>query len=219
MNNPQFPTSGNGYGGGYYPKNDVNDSINVDNFLWLATNGGVIKINQITRDFTKYTKENSGLPSNEVETIAVNQQSAKWIGTYGHRIAFMNEEEDKWVAIPYDLSLFEDDTVDDNGKILLGGDKDNWLRTNYIHFDKNSRKWSGPFNPIKDGQPFNVLFIRDIEGGIEISGNYKRGYEPPVDNLEIYRLSSVISADDSNWQMMTEVPVEEPVVEEIPAEE
>ncbi len=220
---PQTSNANGYYGNADYDKHQINDSISLGNFLWLATSNGVIKINQTTRERTHYTKENSNLPDNQVETIATNQKAARWIGTYGNRIAFINEDE-KWEVVPYDLTLFEEGTIEENGKVLIKGDKDNWLRTNFIHFDINDTLWvgtsiglfklqyeakktiwKGPFNPIdRIEHPLNVLFIRDVEGGIEISGNFgKRGYEKPIGNVKAYRLPNVISVEDTDWRAMT----------------
>lgn len=218
-----------------YSNKNVNDSISIGNYLWLATGQGVIKINQTTRERTHYTTENSDIPANEVESIAANQQRDIWIGTYGRSAAFMNDDE-KWEAIPYTSDLFDEDTkITEDGKVLIGGKEDNWLRTNYIHFDINDTLWvgtsigllklqyeggepvwKGPFNPT--GDPLNVLFIRDVERGLEISGNYgKRGYEEPIGDIKTYLLPNVIS--DTDWRVMAEeVPTDPAVAEEITAE-
>lgn len=224
-------TNGNGYYGS--ETNDkVNDSISIGNYLWLATGKGVIKINQTTRERKEYTTENSNIPANEVESIAVNQRAAIVIGTYGNRVATMNEEADKWEAIPYTSDLFDEDTkITENGKVLIGGDENNWLRTNFVHFDTNDTlwvgtsigllrlqnieepKWEGPFNPADTEEPLNVLFIRDVERGIEISGNYgKRGYEQPIEDIKTYLLPNMISNTD--WRV-EELPKEPAVEEEI----
>ncbi len=234
-------SNGNGYYGN--ETNDkVNDSINIGNYLWLATGKGVIKINQTTRERTEYTKENSNVPSNEVESIAANQRADIWIGTYGNRVAVMEQGKDEWKAIPYTSHLFDEKTeITEDGKVLIGGDEDNWLRTNFIHFDVNDTlwvgtsvgllkllqegekfKWDGPFNPaVETEAPFNVLFIRDVENGIEISGNFgKRGYyDVKAEEIKTYVLPSAISADNTNWRAMTEeVPTPEIVLEEIEEE-
>lgn len=222
---------------GYYGYEDkVNDAISIGNFLWLATSKGVVKINQTTRKRTEY-KEDS-IPSNEVESIAANKKRDIWIGTYGKRMAFMDKDSDKWVDVPYDLNLFKhiEGTVEKDGKVLLGGKEEDWLRTNYIHFDANDTlwvgtsigllklqyeegkpTWDGPFNPNAGTEgPFNVLFIGDVEGGIEISGNYgKRGYEKPVEGIKIYRLPSTISAEDTNWRAMSQEVVVEEIITEV----
>jgi len=230
-------THGNGYydnnnsnEDSYYDNDNVNDSISIGNYLWLATGKGVIKINQTTRERTRYTTDNSDIPANEVESITANQRAGIWIGTYGSRVAFMNDEE-KWEAIPYTSDLFEEGTIEKEGKVYIGGDEDNWLRTNFIHFDVNDtlwvgtsigllklkntgeeRKWEGPFNPTE--KPLNVLFIRDVERGIEISGNYgKRGYEQPIGEIKTYLLPNVIS--DTDWRAMEESPTDPAVEEEI----
>jgi len=221
-----------GYKTNYEVNDKVNDSISIGNYLWLATGKGVIKINQTTRERTEYNTENSDIPANEVESIAASQRGKPVIGTYGNRVAVMNEEADKWEAIPYTSDLFEEGTVEKEGKMYIGGDKDNWLRTNYIHFDVNDTlwvgtsvgllklqnmgeesKWEGPFNPADTEDPLNVLFIRDVERGIEISGNYgKRGYEEPIGDIKTYLLPNVIS--DTDWRATTKEVPTDPVVEE-----
>lgn len=200
-----------------YGNNHVNDSISIGNYLWLATANGVIRINQTTRKQIDYNTENSDIPADEVESIAANQKDIVWIGTYGRQAAFMNEDE-KWEAVPYTLDLFEEGTTEDDGKILLGGDKENWLRTNFIHFDINDTLWvgtsvgllklqyddekpvwKGPFNPADVEEPLNVLFIKDVERGLEISGNFgKKGYEEPIGEVKTYILPNIIS--DTDWQ-------------------
>jgi len=205
-----------------YDINSVNDSISIGNYLWLATKKGVIKINQTTRERTEYTTKNSDIPSNEVESIAANRGGGMTIGTYGRSAAFMNDDG-KWEAIPYTSNLFDEKTeIKEDGRVFIGGDEDNWLRTNFIHFDINDtlwvgtsegllklqdtgkeRKWEGPFNPADREEPLNVLFIRDVERGIEISGNYgKRGYEQPIEDIKTYLLPNIVS--DTDWRAMTE---------------
>jgi len=80
-------------------------------------------------------------------------------------------------------------------------------------------KWEGPFNPTDIEKPFNVLFIRDVENGIEISGNFgKRGYETPVEDIKTYILPSVISIDVASWRATEKVATNETVLEEIEGE-
>jgi len=51
------------------------------NFVWVGTTVGLVKINKITRETIFYDKTNSGLPSNYVKAIAIDNMGVKWIGT------------------------------------------------------------------------------------------------------------------------------------------
>ena len=52
-------------------------------YLWVGTNGGLVKLNKLTGEFIVYEKWNSGLPNNYVRAIAIDGQGNKWIGTGG----------------------------------------------------------------------------------------------------------------------------------------
>jgi ligand-binding sensor domain-containing protein len=52
-------------------------------YLWVGTNGGLVKLNKLTGEFIVYGKWNSGLPINDVRAIAIDGQGNKWIGTVG----------------------------------------------------------------------------------------------------------------------------------------
>lgn len=180
---------------GFYDddKVKVNDVLKLGNILWLATSNGVTKINQTNRERVEYTEEH--LPARNVESIAANSYNVIWIGTYGRGMA-VQDNDDKWIPVKYNVESFrKHNAVEKDGKILLEGDEEKWLRTNFIHIDANDTLWigtsagvlqlqytpgkepvwKGPFNP-KDGV-LNVLFIQDIPRGIEIIGNFgEQGY-------------------------------------------
>ncbi|MDA3844053.1 MAG: hypothetical protein PF588_06770 [Candidatus Kapabacteria bacterium] len=50
-------------------------------FLWIGTNGGLVKIHKTTSEKTFYNTYNSGLPSNNIKAIAIDRQGNKWIVT------------------------------------------------------------------------------------------------------------------------------------------
>lgn len=208
--------------GSYYGTDDVkvNDVLKIDNILWLATSKGVTKIDQVTRKRVEYTKEQ--LPDSNVESIAVSKGGIIWIGTYGRGMAV--QEDDKWIPIKYLTTDFGDEAVEKDGKILLDGTKDSWLRTNFIHIDSNDTLWvgtsagvlqlqyksgedpvwTGPFNP-QDGV-LNVLFITDIPRGIEITGNFDRKgyYTEGKSEMKTYRLYNTIPAENGSWRPLIE---------------
>ena len=62
-------------------QNHINDFAMEGNYLWIATDGGVVKFNTSDQSHTLYTTVD-GLVSNYVTTIAVDKTGAKWFGTY-----------------------------------------------------------------------------------------------------------------------------------------
>lgn len=212
----------------------VNDVLKLGNILWLATSNGVTKINQTNRERVEYTEEH--LPAKNVESIASNSSNVIWIGTYGRGMA-VQDDDDKWIPVKYTEELFaKHNAVEKDGKILLEGDEERWLRTNFIHIDANDTlwigtsagvlqlqytpgeepQWIGPFNP-EDGV-LNVLFIKDIDRGIEITGNFgEQGYPYNEEEssqgyygtnqspgMRTYRLYNTIPAENGSWKPLEE---------------
>jgi len=225
------------YATSYYDDDSVqvNDVLKLGNILWLATSNGVTKINQTTRKRVEYTEAH--LPDKNVESIAASKADVIWIGTYGRGMA-VQDDDDKWIPVKYIKELFGENTIEKDGKILIEGDEDRWLRTNFIHIDPDDTLWigtsagvlqlqyksgeepiwKGPFNPEGD-KALNVLFIQDIERGIEIIGNFgEQGY--PYNNEEestqdyygtdespgvkTYRLYNTIPTQNGSWQPLEE---------------
>jgi|YNPMSStandDraft_2_1061718.scaffolds.fasta_scaffold00145_13 hypothetical protein len=62
--------------------NYVNSIAEEGNYLWIGSDGGgLIKLDKRNGQFYVYTTLNSGLPSQFVQTIAIDKQGVKWIGT------------------------------------------------------------------------------------------------------------------------------------------
>ena len=65
-----------------------------DGTLWVGTvEGGLNALAPGSRNFTHYTKANSGLPHNSVSTLAADNRGNLWIGTWGTGIAVMNLQQ------------------------------------------------------------------------------------------------------------------------------
>ena len=68
------------------------DDINViemeNDFVWVGTDGGLVKINRITGNTIFFDKINSGLPSNYVNCIAIDELGNKWIGAQNGLVKF-----------------------------------------------------------------------------------------------------------------------------------
>ena len=50
--------------------------------IWTGTNGGLVKIDKTSGETTFYNRANSGLPDNEVYSIAINGRREQVIGYY-----------------------------------------------------------------------------------------------------------------------------------------
>lgn len=65
-----------------------------DGTLWVGTvEGGLNALAPGSRNFTRYTMANSGLPHNSVSTLAADNRGNLWIGTWGAGIAVMNLQQ------------------------------------------------------------------------------------------------------------------------------
>ena len=60
------------------------------NFIWVCTEGGLVRLNKINGDIITYTKTNSGLPDNNVTAVIVDAGGVKWIGTAEGGLAKFN---------------------------------------------------------------------------------------------------------------------------------
>ena len=52
-----------------------------EEYLWVGGDGGLTKMDRHTGEMTYYNNANSGLPGNQVLTIAIDEDNIKWIGT------------------------------------------------------------------------------------------------------------------------------------------
>jgi hypothetical protein len=54
-----------------------------DNFIWAGTTTGLAKINKNSNEIILYDNSNSGLPTNNIYALAIDNSGYKWIGTNG----------------------------------------------------------------------------------------------------------------------------------------
>ncbi|MCX7762036.1 MAG: hypothetical protein N2252_04250 [Candidatus Kryptonium sp.] len=57
------------------------------NYVWVGTTGGLVRLDKTTGAMTFYNRANSGLPDNSVQSIAIDKQGNKWIGTWDGGLA------------------------------------------------------------------------------------------------------------------------------------
>src|SRR5437773_12562668 len=50
-------------------------------YLWIGTEGGLVKFNKVTNEKIFFNCSNSGLPSNRINALAFDTNGNLWIGT------------------------------------------------------------------------------------------------------------------------------------------
>lgn len=65
----------------YTTTETIFDIISVGDNLWLGGNGGLVKFNKTTEEFTYYTKGNANLPGNNIRAVDIDSLGYIWIGT------------------------------------------------------------------------------------------------------------------------------------------
>ncbi len=53
-----------------------------DNCIWVGTTGGLVKIDNTSDSTTFFNKANSGLPADRIFSIAIDDRTNMWIGTW-----------------------------------------------------------------------------------------------------------------------------------------
>jgi ligand-binding sensor domain-containing protein len=110
----------------------VNDFVEQGNYLWLATNYGVTRLNKEDLSTDVWTTDNSNLTSNHIMSITVDAQQGIWIGTYDLDIALWNGND--WEVSSLPKSLSGDLPTDNLYCIEFDQDNNLWLgNQNGIH--------------------------------------------------------------------------------------
>jgi ligand-binding sensor domain-containing protein len=73
--NPEWITYSNG--------NLIRSIVIEGDYIWVGTSTGLVKLNKTTGEPVFYNTSNSGLPGNDVRSLAIDGSGNKWIGTNG----------------------------------------------------------------------------------------------------------------------------------------
>lgn len=95
-----YAVSQTSYSVNYTNGNRVVCSVIESDYMWLGTNGGLVKMNRATQQKTFYNVSNSGLPDNFITCIAIDSQGVKWIGTPSDLVRF---DGSNWTVFHIDL--------------------------------------------------------------------------------------------------------------------
>ena len=101
--------------------NYINDIAIEGDYIWCATNGGVVRWDSRDGTYVKYTAAD-GLAGTKVLSVAVDTDNVKWFGTSGNGVSRF--DGDTWTTFDTDDGLI-DGTVHD---IVCDGDDVSWFR-------------------------------------------------------------------------------------------
>lgn len=185
----------------YLKPSKVNDFFEEEEQVWVATDGGIFKINLLDHTVEHWTKFSAGLPSDQVEKIARHPQTGQmFIGTYDVGIAF--QTPGGWTTIPYPEELVQNQNTtltycfewDVSGRLWVGTNK------GLLRFEEDNWIVLG-----QDG-PTQFLFQvwemeKDLDGNVLAAGNVLAKIEgdsisvlTPVDFVDTESLFSYSSA-------------------------
>ena len=161
------------------------------NYIWAGTSDGLVKIDKISSVPNFYDKSNSGLPDNDVRSIAIDGSGNVWIGTCGG-------------LAKYDGTNWTTYTTSNSGL------PDNQVMS--IAIDRSDNKWIGCYTDwtgiyggglVKfDGtnwtiyNPSNSGLLSNFTSSIAIDDN---------DNEWLGTDSGLVRFDGTNWKTYTKV--------------
>ena len=135
----------------YYSFEDVYSIAEEGDYIWIGTDGGLIKINKITDYMLIYNIDNSSLPSNSIRCIDIDKFGNKWIVTDKGLVKFNGSE---WIVYN-DLTsgyciAIDKDNIKWIGTVegVLKYDDSNWIQYTEtgqhvynIVIDESGTKW------------------------------------------------------------------------------
>ena len=121
----------------YTYSDQIRDIAEEGNFLWLATNGGLVKLNKLTGETEFFNRSNAGFFSLDVRAIAVDGNGDKWIGAYNSGLVKFDGNHSE---------VFSNSAINDNTNYPISIDKNNvvWFGPNLSSFDGNNWLAHGP---------------------------------------------------------------------------
>lgn len=137
-------------------------TANEGDWLWIGTDGGLVKLNKSTNAMQFYNTHNSALPDNQINCISIDTAGNRWLGTPAGLLNFTGDEWQEhdlsWIGI-VNQNIYSIST--DTAGVLWLGTKDGIieysggmgalhtsplmnLQANYISgivIDNNNVKW------------------------------------------------------------------------------
>ena len=173
----------------YTNTNSINSLAIENEFLWIGTNGGLVKFNKNSGEKVCFNKANSGLPYNHVTAIYVDSSGNKWIGTSSVGLAKFNNFE--WQVFNTSNSQLPDNSItsilydysdnlvwigtqygglinyDGENWKIYNSEKNIWIGTNYGLLEFDGLNWT-VYDTLNNGEIFEALSLAVDSTGIWI---------------------------------------------------
>jgi ligand-binding sensor domain-containing protein len=103
----------------------VRDIIFQNDYAWIATSGGLLKMDLRTEDMYLYNRANSGIPSNNISRLCIDSSNNIWVGTYDAGLAIFDGTI--WKSYEKDFSTLNSNRIlsllaDSKGLVWIGTD-------------------------------------------------------------------------------------------------
>ena len=95
------------------------------NLIWAGSSSGLIELEKLSGKLTYYDTSNSGLPDNEIISIAIEENKNKWIGTNAGLVLFNGTN---WILYDTSNSDLPDNRIN---SIAIDGNGDKWIGTDH----------------------------------------------------------------------------------------
>jgi ligand-binding sensor domain-containing protein len=123
----------------YQSQQQINDLVDKDNELLMATDAGLVVLNKSTLEKTIFNKANSNLGNNHIQTITQAPDGQTWVGTYDLILARFDGTDFQDTTIP-ESDEYNQYTKLYDFKIAPNGDF--WLATSDGVFHRQGEYWS-----------------------------------------------------------------------------
>lgn len=152
---------------------NIRDMAKEKDTLWLATAGGLGKLNTVTGDFNIYTTDNSDIPFRNVYWVVVDSSGNKWLRTTWAGRSIIKFDGNNWTVFDSTNSSFDYHpkaaTVDKLGNLWVDGhnslqkfDGEKWHV--YDSTNTNLPSYLYIYDMVVDKD--NLLYIRILNGDI-----------------------------------------------------
>jgi ligand-binding sensor domain-containing protein len=81
---------------------EVRDIVFLDNYAWIATSGGLMKMDLKTNEKYLFNRSNSDIPSNNISRVCIDSSNHLWVGTYDGGVALFDGVEWKCFSEDFD---------------------------------------------------------------------------------------------------------------------
>jgi len=128
----------------FQSQQQINDLVETDTELLLATDNGLVVINKTTLEKTIFNKSNSSLTNNHIQSITRDDSGKSWIGTYDMIIGYFDGSDIVDQTFPTHPANTQNTELYDyqiapNGDVWMAADDGVFHRqgNNWVHYDED----------------------------------------------------------------------------------